>query len=820
MHNCTYHHRASYWVRQCILFCIGVLISICTIAQSCPPNIDFEKGSFDGWTCYTGSVAALGGQNVINLSPSGPTSDRHTMMSAFPGNGLDPYGGFPVNCPNGSGHSIKLGNTSGGAEAEGISYEFVIPAGRNEYNLIYNYAVVFQDPNHQQYEQPRMEIEITNVTDGKVIDCSSFAFFPYGTPLPGFELSANPGGTTPVWYKDWSAVSINLNGNAGKLIRLLFKTSDCTFRRHFGYAYIDVNTECSSRLEGASFCPDDSVVNVIAPYGYKNYDWYTSDFATLLGTSQTLTFQPPPATNMSVAVVVVPYDGYGCVDTLYTDITNNLNVTADAGKDTTSCNRNPVSIGSPPELGVRYEWSPAKGLSNPNISNPLALPDTTTAYVLTAMSKGGGCKITDTVIVKASLVNNSIQVLGKEAYCLGSGDSTVLVVEPADSIQWFKDNIAIAGANSTRYRVLQSGSYYAILFGGNGCFLNTVIKQISIASVPKSSFSVNKPAQCLFGNQFVLTNSSSNLVGAMSYKWDMGDGTILTTRDITYSYKKAGNFNIKLVVSSIGICADSTAIPVTIYQNAIAAFDIEATCIDIPVAPVNNTADTLGSTVFYTWTFGNGQTSSLRNPPAQVYSRPGVYNISLSVSSVQCPAPAHIITRSLRVDQPKPAVNYPVEFAVVNLPLDLHARTIGETILWSPAVNLDNATSFNPVFKGNTEQLYTIDIKTKTGCVTTDTQMVKLVKSIEIYVPTAFTPDGDGKNDVLRPVMFGIKQLHYFRVFNRWGQLFYETQTIKQGWDGRFKNTRQEMQTLVWVVEALGVDGKIYTKKGTTVLIR
>ena len=818
------HHKLNNQldglVRQCLFAMLCLFIGVSVQAQNCPENIDFEAGNFNGWTCYTGYVAAIGGQNVITLTPSNAILDRHTMLSAFPGNGVDPYGGFPVNCPNGSGHSIKLGNSTGGAEAEGVSYEFVIPAGRNEYNLIYNYAVVFQDPNHQQYEQPRMEIEITNVTDGNIINCSSFSFFPYGTPLPGFELSSNPGGTTPVWYKNWSAVSINLNGNAGKSIRLFFKTSDCTFRRHFGYAYIDVNTECSSRLEGASFCPDDSVVNVIAPYGYKTYDWYTSDFVTLLGSNQTLSLVPPPTSNMSVAVVVVPYNGYGCVDTLYTDITNNLVVTANAGKDTTSCNHNPVPIGVPPDLGVRYDWSPSAGLSNPDISNPVALPDTTTTYVLTARSKGGGCVTRDTITVKASLVDNNIQVFGKESYCIGNGDSCILVVQPADSILWFKDNIFLPNEHQTQYRVTESGSYYAILYGGNGCILNTLPKQISIASVPITSFSVNKPNQCLFGNQFVFSNTSTNQVGNMDYSWDMGDGTILKTRDIIYSYKKAGNYLVKLVVSSIGICADSATIPLSIYQNAVSAFDIESTCINIPVVPVNTTADTLGSPIFYLWSFGNGQTSALRNPPAQIYAQSGIYEISLAVSSLLCPAPAHIVKHSLFVDRPRPAVNYPIAFAVFNLPLDLHARTIGETILWNPLTNLDNAASFNPVFKGVNEQLYMIEIKTKTGCLTTDSQLVKLVKSIEIYVPTAFTPDGDGKNDLLRPVMFGIKQLNYFRIFNRWGQMFYETKIFKQGWDGIFKNVKQEMQTLVWMIEAVGVDGKIYSKSGTTVLIR
>jgi hypothetical protein len=115
-------------------------------AQSCPANIDFETGTFNGWTCYTGDTEAIGVQNVISVSTSGgPVNNRHTMFAANSGE-VDPYGGFPVNCPNGSGHSIKLGSTRAGGEAEGISYEFTIPADQNSYSLIYNYAVVFQAP--------------------------------------------------------------------------------------------------------------------------------------------------------------------------------------------------------------------------------------------------------------------------------------------------------------------------------------------------------------------------------------------------------------------------------------------------------------------------------------------------------------------------------------------------------------------------------------------------------------------------------------------------------------------------------------------------
>jgi hypothetical protein len=141
----------------CLFF--TVFFSIIGHTQTCPPNLDFETGSFDNWTCYTGTVGVNGFDNVINLQPTnGPIAGQHTMYAAGTTE-RDPYGGFPVICPNGSGYSIKLGNDQGGARAEGISYEFTIPANRDYYSLIYHYAVVFQDPNHEIYQQPRLEID-------------------------------------------------------------------------------------------------------------------------------------------------------------------------------------------------------------------------------------------------------------------------------------------------------------------------------------------------------------------------------------------------------------------------------------------------------------------------------------------------------------------------------------------------------------------------------------------------------------------------------------------------------------------------------------
>lgn len=621
-------------------------------AQDCPPNIDFETGSFNGWTCYTGSVAAVNNTNRISLVPSSPVVGQHTMFGPSDAGQRDEFGRFPVLCPNGSGHSVKLGNTTGGAQAEGLSYNFVIPPTRNTYSLIYHYAVVFQDPNHLEFQQPRLVLEVWNETDNVLIQCSSFTFFPVGSPLPGF-FNAGVTDSTDVWCKDWSAVTINLNGMAGKEVKLFFKTADCTFRRHFGYAYIDVNTECSSEFTGATYCPDDTAVVVTGPYGYQSYRWFDANFTQLLGTSQILTLQPPPPSGTLIAVEVNPYNGYGCRDTLYARLVDTLTLTANAGPDRISCNNSPVLIGENRKQGVFYSWSPATDLSDPQISNPRANPSVTTPYEVTVRSAGGGCINKDTVLVTASVIDSSLQVIGKSFYCITSGDSAVLHVQPTDSIQWFLNNSAITGANQPRYRVGQSGTYYAQLFTDFGCTLNTRQEQVVI-------------------------------------------------------------------------------------------------------------------------------------------------------------------------EVPRPGIVYPVQYAVMNFPVQLQARDFGVSYQWRPSLYLDQTAISNPIFNAPVigDQVYTVAITTLAGCLTVDTQLVNTIKEVKIYVPNAFTPNNDGRNDYLRPIMLGVKELKYFRIYNRWGQLVYDMRNSERGWDGNINGLQQGSSVYVWMVEILGLDNRRHFQKGTVTLIR
>jgi gliding motility-associated-like protein len=87
-------------------------------------------------------------------------------------------------------------------------------------------------------------------------------------------------------------------------------------------------------------------------------------------------------------------------------------------------------------------------------------------------------------------------------------------------------------------------------------------------------------------------------------------------------------------------------------------------------------------------------------------------------------------------------------------------------------------------------------------------------------VPTAFTPNNDGRNDRFIPFPVGIKSYKYFRVYNRWGQLLFSSNILHDGWDGKFSGKDQASGVYVWMIEAITNENKVVTKKGTVTLIR
>ncbi len=155
-------------------------------------------------------------------------------------------------------------------------------------------------------------------------------------------------------------------------------------------------------------------------------------------------------------------------------------------------------------------------------------------------------------------------------------------------------------------------------------------------------------------------------------------------------------------------------------------------------------------------------------------------------------------------------------------PLQMQASG-GTDYLWRPTTGLNNPGISNPIaIFDNTIDSITYTVRVSEGsCFADDQVTVRIFKNgVDIFVPSAFTPNADGKNDAVKPITIGITKLVYFSVYNRWGQLLFSTSEIGKAWDGRFGGIAQPPGTYVYQASGIDFLGNSVYRKGTIVLIR
>jgi gliding motility-associated-like protein len=160
----------------------------------------------------------------------------------------------------------------------------------------------------------------------------------------------------------------------------------------------------------------------------------------------------------------------------------------------------------------------------------------------------------------------------------------------------------------------------------------------------------------------------------------------------------------------------------------------------------------------------------------------------------------------------------PDQYALPNQPVQLGASG-APNYLWTPSTGLSNPTLPNPVVNIRTTQTYVVTGSTTIGCETIDSVTVFIVENELIQLPNAFSPNGDGLNDLFR-LPLTVTKLNAFSVYNRFGQLIFSTTNKRIGWDGRFKGKEQDPGTYVWMLDAYNIRGERKQLKGNIILIR
>ncbi len=544
-----------------IIFCLIFLFIFYHkgAGQLCPPNLDFETGNFSNWECKYGNARiGFNGENAIVWEGTGILATRHSIIDAA-NQELDEYGYFPQACPYGGRYSVRLGNNQQMAEADGVFYTFEVPTGVTTYSIKFYYAVVLQNPGHSPEEQPRFRARVFNVTDNVPIDCADFDFTA-SSSLPGFQ--ASPDDAT-VLYKDWTPVTLNLGAYAGKTIRLEFITSDCTLGGHFGYAYLDVGSICSNVIAGAGICPDATAVTLTAPHGFATYTWYADNtYATVLATTQSLVLSPPPPPGTGFPVIVVPYPGYGCRDTIITILNGVPNPTADAGTDKVICSEGQAILGGNSSIGD-YNWSPASLLiasTGPNAVTLQGVIQAPTAFYL-EVTDINGCKGYDTVLVTPVYIDTAMQVTGDLLFCEGVEFNTefrLRSTDPAVQIQWLRNTEIIPGATQPVFYPYPTGAgVYMATLRNQTCYKTGREVMIELIENPRADFLVPNPIQCLMQTATFKNTTVEAPGDDHQYSWKLSDGSNYTVKDLVKTFTTEGSYEIRLKVVSKDGCSDS-----------------------------------------------------------------------------------------------------------------------------------------------------------------------------------------------------------------------------------------------------------------------
>ncbi len=394
-----------------------------------------------------------------------------------------------------------------------------------------------------------------------------------------------------------------------------------------------------------------------------------------------------------------------------------------------------------------------------------------------------------------------------ESAAICEGSSQELKVTGGSSYEWRLNNQIIAGQNNSTLVATEPGTYSAIIKNGAcaASAYNTV--EISRATAPKGSISPATGSICQGGSK-VLTAT-----GGTSYEWKRNGVTITGQNASTLTVTEAGTYS---VIITSGTCSGPASNESIITQESEPAGTITPTSASL----CDNDSQVLTATggTSYEW-LRNGESINGETGPTITVTTAGTY--SVIVKGGACSGPA---ANTVEVtDENSTGIRYPDIFATANVPIQLNARNAGTHFEWSPSAGLDDPSSASPMATLTRDQEYHVFISSSKGCSVTDTQYVKVNPdsgSVEkVFVPTAFTPNGNNVNDRLRP-LGQIGKIDYFRVYNRWGNMLYQTSIIGDGWDGTYKGLAQQTGTYTWIFSGKTPDGKQVKLSGKTVLIR
>ncbi len=365
-------------------------------------------------------------------------------------------------------------------------------------------------------------------------------------------------------------------------------------------------------------------------------------------------------------------------------------------------------------------------------------------------------------------------------------------------------------------QIARSGTYYIRATNNQTGCRNNASVAVTVHPIPTGQ--LQTPAV-----NFICENGSLTLSanGATGYQWIRDQQPISGATNATYTATAGGTYTVRFI-SAQGCTRQATEnITLEVLAKPVIDFAIGDACVGVQTNFQNRSTATSSGGLNWLWEFGDGSASN-EFSTRYTYLNPGVYRVKLTASNPNC-----AVTEAKMVEYIVRAAARPVRYPdVETLPgvtVTVKARNnIGNIYTWTPNSGLTAPAASTTSVTVNETTLYKVSIISDIGCTTTDTVLVKVLPGVDIYVPQGFSPNNDGQNDRLYPMLVGMRQLNYFKVFNRWGNAIFSTgnASASAGWDGMYLGQLQTSGAYTWVAEAIDLQGRVVRKTGTVLLLR
>ena len=256
-----------------------------------------------------------------------------------------------------------------------------------------------------------------------------------------------------------------------------------------------------------------------------------------------------------------------------------------------------------------------------------------------------------------------------------------------------------------------------------------------------------------------------------------------------------------------GTCGDVQTTTITVNPQPTVTFSVNnATgCIPVTATFTDNTG-LAGSTV--TWSMSDGFISTSTGSVTHTFNSVGCFDVTLQVTSAQgCTSSATQNSIVCVSEIPEAEFTwFPENTTITDPTVNFTNSSIGATIFNWDFDGLGTSTLTNPsfVFPNTAPGSYTVclAVENSAGCVDSICHDIIIYDEFIVYVPNSFTPDNDGRNDIFLPVVSGHDPLSYeLLIFNRWGELIFETEHSESGWDGTYKTVMSKEDTYVWKIK-------------------